>query len=153
MKTDLFSFTQGNRHRISFMSQTIGLTADIDIETEHLRWMGDTRFVLGYLRASQSHCCTCLACHLDSISYPLVIARKSCPIELSMKVVDQDKSRMMDALYARRAGELACMSSLPSSSLSDDKKLDDTNSLNEQWTRFEKPILWMYAGQGPFVSR
>jgi len=36
------------------MSQTIGLMAEIDIETEHLRWMGDTRFIVGYLRASRS---------------------------------------------------------------------------------------------------
>ncbi|KAG1756719.1 ATP-NAD kinase-like domain-containing protein [Suillus paluster] len=133
LKTDLFSFTQGDRQRISFMSQTIGIMADIDIETEHLRWMGDTRFILGYLRA--------------------IIARKSCPIELSMKVVDQDKSRMMDALYARRGGASPGLSSPSSSLLSDDKKLDSSSSSDEEWTRFEKPILWMYAGQGPFVSQ
>lgn len=133
LKTDLFSFTQGDSRRISFMSQTIGITADIDIETEHLRWMGDTRFIIGYIRA--------------------VIARKLCPIELSMKVVEQDKSRMMDALHARRAGESPGPSSLPSSFLSDDKKPDTASSSDEEWTRFNRPILWMYAGQGPFVSR
>jgi len=36
------------------MSQTIGITADLDIETEQLRWMGDIRFIVGYIRASQS---------------------------------------------------------------------------------------------------
>ncbi|KAG2349830.1 hypothetical protein BDR05DRAFT_986223 [Suillus weaverae] len=133
LKTDLFSFTQGDRRLISFMSQTIGITADIDIETEQLRWMGDTRFIIGYIRA--------------------VIARKSCPIELSMKVVDQDKSRMVDALHARRAGESPSPSGLPSSLLSNDKKPDSASSSHEEWTRFERPILWMYAGQGPFVSR
>ncbi|KAG0707704.1 ATP-NAD kinase-like domain-containing protein [Suillus ampliporus] len=124
---------KGNRHRISFMSQTIGLLADIDIETEHLRWMGDIRFILGYLRA--------------------IIARKSCPVELSMKVVDQDKSRMMDALYAGRAGASPSPSSLPSSPLGDVKKYNNASSSHEEWTRFEKPILWMSAGQGPFLSR
>lgn len=134
LKTDLFAFTQGDRCRISFMSQTIGITADLDIETEHLRWMGDIRFIVGYIRA--------------------IIARKSCPIELSMKVVDQDKSRMMDALHARRVGESPIPSSLPSSLLSDDKKPDSASSSHEEeWTQFKRPILWMYAGQGPFVSR
>ncbi|KAG1831704.1 ATP-NAD kinase-like domain-containing protein [Suillus variegatus] len=132
LKTDLFSFTQGNRRRISFMSQTIGITADIDIETEHLRWMGDTRFIIGYIRA--------------------IIARKSCPIELSMKVVEQDKSRMMDVLHARRAGESSSPSSVPSLH-SADKKPDSPSSSHEEWTRFKRPILWMYAGKGPFVSR
>lgn len=57
MKVDLFSFTQGNQKRISFMSQTIGLMADVDIETEHLRWMGDLRFVLGFLRGGKPDRC------------------------------------------------------------------------------------------------
>lgn len=53
MKVDLFSFTQGNQKRISFMSQTVGLMADVDIETEHLRWMGDLRFIWGFLRGGK----------------------------------------------------------------------------------------------------
>ena len=49
MKIDLFSFTQGNQKRISFMSQTVGLMSDLDVDTEHLRWMGDLRFIWGFL--------------------------------------------------------------------------------------------------------
>lgn len=133
LKTDLFSFTQGDRRRISFMSQTIGMVADIDIETERIRWMGDFRFILGYICA--------------------ILVRKPCPIELSIKVVDQDKSHMMDVLHARRAGKSPNPPSLPDLPLSDDKKPDSASSSTEEWTRFEKPILWVYAGQGPFVSR
>jgi sphingosine kinase len=50
MKVDLFSFTQDDKRTISFMSQSLGLMADLDIGTEHLRWMGDTRFIVGLLR-------------------------------------------------------------------------------------------------------
>ena len=57
MKVDLFSFTQGNQKRISFMSQTVGLLADVDIETEHLRWMGDLRFIWGFLRGGRKDLC------------------------------------------------------------------------------------------------
>ena len=32
------------------MSQTVGLVADLDVGTEHLRWMGDLRFVVGFLQ-------------------------------------------------------------------------------------------------------
>ena len=28
----------------------MGLMADVDLKTEHLRWMGDARFVYGFLR-------------------------------------------------------------------------------------------------------
>ena len=37
---------------ISYMSVSMGLMADLDINTEHLRWMGDTRFTYGFLRGS-----------------------------------------------------------------------------------------------------
>lgn len=60
---------------------------------------------------------------------------------------------MMDALYARRAGSLPSPSISPTLPLSDDKKCDSPGSSQEEWTRFDKPILWMFAGQGPFVSR
>ncbi len=39
----------------SFLSQAIGLMADVDIGTEHMRALGDARFVLGYLQGIVSH--------------------------------------------------------------------------------------------------
>ena len=50
MKVDVFSITQNGKRTISFMSQALGLMADLDIGTENLRWMGDARFVVGLLR-------------------------------------------------------------------------------------------------------
>jgi len=50
MKVDLFSMTQGGKRSLSFMSQALGLMADLDLGTEHLRWMGDTRFMVGLLK-------------------------------------------------------------------------------------------------------
>ena len=32
------------------MSQALGLMAELDLGTEYLRWMGDKRFVLGFIR-------------------------------------------------------------------------------------------------------
>ena len=50
MHTDLFSITQDGKRSLSFMSQSLGLMADLDLDTEHLRWMGDTRFMYGMVR-------------------------------------------------------------------------------------------------------
>ena len=50
MKVDLFSVTQGEKRSVSFMSQAVGLMADLDIGTDNLRWMGETRFMYGLLR-------------------------------------------------------------------------------------------------------
>lgn len=53
MKVDVFSLTQNGKRTISFMSQALGLMAELDIGTEHLRWMGDTRFMVGLIRGSE----------------------------------------------------------------------------------------------------
>ncbi|KAL2120121.1 hypothetical protein VTJ04DRAFT_4147 [Mycothermus thermophilus] len=46
---DLVSVTHGNERTLSFLSQSLGLIAEIDLGTEHLRWMGHMRFTYGFL--------------------------------------------------------------------------------------------------------
>jgi len=46
---DLVSVTQeGSGRKLSFLSQSLGLIADLDITTEHMRFMGSTRFTVGF---------------------------------------------------------------------------------------------------------
>lgn len=52
-RADLFSFIQEGKRTISFMSQAMGVMADLDLGTEHLRWMGDARFVYGIIRGCE----------------------------------------------------------------------------------------------------
>ena len=40
MDVDLFSMTQGSNRHISFMCQSLGLMADVDLGTDRLRFMG-----------------------------------------------------------------------------------------------------------------
>ena len=42
MPVDIFSMTQGDKRVLSFVSQAMGLMAELDVDTEHLRFMGDT---------------------------------------------------------------------------------------------------------------
>lgn len=44
---DLISITQGDNRSLSFLSQTVGIMAEADLGTEHLRWMGEHRFSYG----------------------------------------------------------------------------------------------------------
>ena len=46
---DLVSITQGNRRTLSFLSQSVGIVAEVDLGTEHIRWMGSARFTYGFL--------------------------------------------------------------------------------------------------------
>jgi sphingosine kinase len=47
---DLISVTQGDTRTLSFLSQSLGIVAESDLATEHLRWMGgNNRFTYGFL--------------------------------------------------------------------------------------------------------
>ncbi|KAF3928866.1 hypothetical protein ABW20_dc0105969 [Dactylellina cionopaga] len=47
---DLVSVTQGDERLLSFLSQAVGMTAELDLGTENMRWMGNTRFTVGFLQ-------------------------------------------------------------------------------------------------------
>lgn len=47
---DLVSITQGDTRNLSFLSQTLGVMAEADLGTEHLRWMGEHRFTYGTVK-------------------------------------------------------------------------------------------------------
>ncbi|GAA5925890.1 diacylglycerol/lipid kinase family protein [Sporobolomyces koalae] len=50
---DLCSVTQqGGKRIFSFLTQAFGLMADLDLGTEHLRFLGDFRFTLGYIKGA-----------------------------------------------------------------------------------------------------
>ncbi|KHN98614.1 sphingosine kinase [Metarhizium album ARSEF 1941] len=57
---DLVSITQGNSRFLSFLSQSLGIVAESDLGTEHLRWMGGSRFEVGVLmRIFRRRCYPC----------------------------------------------------------------------------------------------
>ncbi|OAA65577.1 sphingosine kinase [Niveomyces insectorum RCEF 264] len=47
---DLVSITHGDRRTLSFLSQAVGIVAEVDLGTENLRWMGGARFTWGFLQ-------------------------------------------------------------------------------------------------------
>ncbi|WWC88576.1 uncharacterized protein L201_003488 [Kwoniella dendrophila CBS 6074] len=60
--------------RFSFLSTALGLMVDLDIGTENLRWMGDTRFMVGFLKG--------------------IITNKNCKTKIQLNVVEHDKISM-----------------------------------------------------------
>ena len=44
---DLISITQDDKRTLSFLSQSVGIVAESDLGTDHLRWMGGHRFTYG----------------------------------------------------------------------------------------------------------
>jgi sphingosine kinase len=148
MRVDTFSVTQNNKRTMSFMSQALGLMADLDLGTEHLRWMGDTRFMVGLLYGSElMH-----ACRLLALTLPLVLLLKQCPVRLSYKAAATDKFKMLEGLQARRAldqqpatTEARMEGGLP--------PLQYSTEDEEDWITLDEPLLYVYAGKGPYVGR
>ncbi|KAK2466881.1 hypothetical protein APHAL10511_001139 [Amanita phalloides] len=134
MPVDAFSVVQNNKRTISFMSQALGLMADIDLGTEHLRWMGDTRFTLGFIYG--------------------ILLPKQCPVRLSYKGVEGDKDKMVENFLAKRAQNATRME--PASYSDADAGLPPllhSAGDKEGWTTVEEPLLYIYAGKGPYVAR
>lgn len=73
---DLISITQGDKRTLSFLSQATGMGAESDLATERLRWMGDTRFKIGFLTR--------------------ILAQKVYPTDIAVKIAIDSKSSIMD---------------------------------------------------------
>lgn len=162
MKVDLFSFYQDGRRSISFMSQSLGLMADLDIGTEHLRWMGDTRFMVGLLRGSTYRRFCFDRPDSDRRIFTMtqsVIQFKACPVQLSYKAAESDKYKMAENVSLHRKNKKSERTSAVSSSITESDVVEALPPLkfqsndNEGWTTFDEPLLYVYAGKGPFVGR
>ncbi|KAJ6502527.1 ATP-NAD kinase-like domain-containing protein [Mycena sanguinolenta] len=130
MKVDVFSFTQNGKRTISFMSQALGLAADVDIGTDHLRWMGEARFTYGFLRG--------------------LVQFKPCPIELSFKAAELDKDKMFDSAQNRHTKTTSYVANDQEGTALPALKYS-TN--DEGWSVLSEPLLYVYAGKGPYVGR
>jgi sphingosine kinase len=69
-------------------------------------------------------------------------------------VVEQDKHKMVDALQSRRTRDESILT--PNAKLNGnaiDPPLLKHSTDDEGWITFDKPLLYVYAGQGPYVAR
>ncbi|KAK9894763.1 hypothetical protein P389DRAFT_162950 [Cystobasidium minutum MCA 4210] len=160
---DICSITQGTERYFTFLSQAYGLMADVDLGTEHMRWMGSHRFVVGFIQRA--------------------IRGPSYDCEISMRIIESDKETLRrDMLQKRVKSQEKTTDGLPASSV----RIEDVDghstkggdeglpplrfgtvndpisngedaepiegSLASGWTTISAPICTMYAGQMPYLS-
>ncbi|SCZ88276.1 BZ3500_MvSof-1268-A1-R1_Chr2-1g04303 [Microbotryum saponariae] len=162
-KMDLCSFVSGGKRSISFLTQATGLMADIDLGTEHLRWIGDARFTLGYIQG-------CLQ-------------RKKYAFELSFEIAESlDK---VDLVQRHNELQAAPSSSSATATATTTTKEEDggdqglpplaygtdldplpaqaqarvhneipsaTTALGKGWHTIRSDCMWIYGGKWPFIS-
>ncbi len=89
----------------------------------------------------------------------LVIQFKACPVQLSYKAAESDKYKMAENVLLHRKNKKSERTSAVSSSVSESDDVEELPPLkfqstdNEGWTTFDEPLLYVYAGKGPFVGR
>lgn len=73
---------------------------------------------------------------------------------IQVKVVETDKSKMVEALGSQKSA-FASGESAPCRKTVEASLPDLTQPVTQQdgWLTFDKPALYVYAGKGPFVSR
>lgn len=103
---DLASVTQGDKRTLSFLSQSLGIVAESDLGTEHLRWIGDARFTFGFLVR--------------------LIGKTLYPIEIAVKTEIEDK-REIKRHYAQQMVNRAAQAPISQSDL--DGPLDASTNL------------------------
>jgi sphingosine kinase len=140
MKHTVYSISQGDKTYLSFLSQALGLMADLDLGTEALRWMGDGRFIVGYLRGGEAHV------HVISVvaNKRLVVTKKLCPVDIEYKLVNSDKVQMAKSArdnvkntHFYPEGQEEHADGLPwLNSVSD-------ASSSEGWTKFDHPVMYL----------
>ena len=143
MPVDLMLMTQGDNKCLSFLTQSFGTIADADLGTEHLRWMGGTRFVLGTLFYT-----------LERKSYPCDVY-----VKYAHETRDQVKQHYQQHLEASASPETP--SSLQDTSLmKNDADLltprfgTVNDPVPEDWTHIPDGdhLSLLYAGKMPWVS-
>ncbi|KAI8998567.1 ATP-NAD kinase-like domain-containing protein [Trametes punicea] len=153
MDIDLFSFVQGGKRHISFMSQSMGLIADVDLGTDPLRFMGSQRFIVGFIYE--------------------VIRHKCAPFKVHIKVAQSDKRKMVEDMFAARAQAQAEFAALASAAAPDapialtspaegqgegaatglpELKYANESADGEGWVTIDGPLMYLFAGKGPYVG-
>jgi sphingosine kinase len=131
MKIDLCVMKQDGKESISFMSQSIGMMADLDLGTEYMRWMGGTRFMVGFFLArgfSYSQ-------PLSFVHWSIVFANRSCPMKLEVKIASKDKQQMVATYKEFRQRTHGQFDDCGSFSVDTD---------NEEWTAIDKQLAYVW---------
>ncbi|TRX98784.1 hypothetical protein FHL15_000126 [Xylaria flabelliformis] len=83
---DLMSVSQGSQRMLSFLSQSVGIVAECDLGTEHLRWLGAKRFDVGIAQR--------------------IFSKKVYPCDIAVKVEIEGKDQIKAHYKQNRNGEV-----------------------------------------------
>ncbi|KAG8848881.1 sphinganine kinase lcb4 [Tulasnella sp. 330] len=141
MQLDLASVTMMNTRQTvyGFLSVAAGLMAELDIGTENMRWIGETRFIIGFLRgffnlAPRNLRVTIRKPEGDKAQVARSFLNNPPPNCTPASLTGADEHAPVDILRPSFIDE------------------DDAEG-NQDWVTFDKGISYVYAGLMPYVAR
>ncbi len=177
---DLVSITQKDRRILSFLSQSVGILAECDLGTEHLRWMGGMRFEVGFLmrlvRRTVYPCDVALKLEIGSKddikeAYRREVASKPSEVDADLTSQTQiNRLRPEPNLAPSSVGDSVTESSMPTSTAQEPASAPDmersyshplpslrfgtvTSPIPSTWTLTSHPDLGTFtAGNMPYVA-
>jgi sphingosine kinase len=132
MALDLCSVIYDDHRYFSFLSQNYGMTAYADLGTEHMRWMGDTRAVVGLMQEIFSH--------------------HTYKVKAAIQVVQGNKKEIRDGYVSAFANETR----VPVNEL-EGEVIDTIPDLSQpvpsDWMVIDDDIAFFLASKVPLLSR
>lgn len=132
MAFDLCSVQFDDHRYFSFLSQNYGITSYADLATENMRWMGDTRTIVGLMQE--------------------ILSKKSYKIQAAIQVVESDKRKIQLEYRDAYLHETR----VPINEL-DGEVVDTIPALSEpvpeDWLVIEDDISFFLASKVPLLSR
>ncbi|KAI8991984.1 ATP-NAD kinase-like domain-containing protein [Mycotypha africana] len=137
MALDLCSVVYDDHRYFSFLSQNYGITSYADLGTEHMRWMGDARVVIGMFQE--------------------IFSRHTYKIEAAVQVVQSDKEKIKkDYVSSYASVSNNTIDRVPLNDL--EGEVEDTiPDLNQpvpnDWIKIEDDISFFLTSKVPLLSR
>jgi len=133
---DLLSVTQGERRYVAFLTAAYGLIADVDVGTDHMRYLGAARFSIAYVQG--------------------ILAGRTYGCKLEMRVVESDKAQMAAATRQRDQSGTDDPSAVDEKAGMPELRYGTATDLlpnDAGWTTIDEPLVMVYAGSLPYVRR
>ncbi|WFD41407.1 sphingosine kinase [Malassezia psittaci] len=139
----------------SFLSQAIGLMADVDLGTEKFRFIGDLRFSLGYIMGAMRN----KRCEID-IQVVLGEYGSTDRGRMRQRALSDVPSTISKGGRAASARKLRYGSVLEPINMTEEpleltrmSAQDNGNSASRSWRRVNESVSTLYAGKMPYVAR
>ncbi|KAG2208311.1 hypothetical protein INT47_006167 [Mucor saturninus] len=129
---DLCSINYGDERFFSFLSHSFGISAYADLGTEHMRWMGDTRTVVGLLGE--------------------IFKNKKYKVQASLCIVESDKAKLKKNYDITKGGS-AWIPVNPSTGAVTDTMPPLNEPVPDNWTTLEEHISFFLTSKVPLLNR